>query len=197
MALDPSRAQLVSTQYRYETVEDAAIKAQYPNAREIVLETSLESAAAKTLANSTFRQTGKEARTYEVVVRDRLLSADFMGGAPRYTADFGSRHPAPLAMGLDNDAGLISIDREGTWEFTGEVKIDGATVAGSVFLTAGLHKIAINGAVTYRSPAMIAVGSPPAALPDSLLRHPLNPTYTVIGATTRLRAGTTTLTVRT
>ncbi len=284
MALDPSRAQLVSTQYRYETVEDAAIKAQYPNAREIVLETSLESAAAKTLANSTFRQTGKEARTYEVVVRDRLLSADFMGGAPRYKIDFGSRHPAPLAMGLDltifdsagvtqhpddfaglkarttsapifakttiadintdfsgvalpNGAdqfaalftGFIMIDREGTWEFGvdgddavsveigstlvtgwygghGEVGDAGASHSGSIYLTAGLHRITFrheevaggnSARLGYRSPAMIASGTAMAIAPAAMFRRATDPTFTVIGATTRLRAGTTTLTVRT
>lgn len=283
MALDPTRAQLVSSAYRYTTVEDAAIKAQYPNAREIIIDTSLDKASAGDLASSTFGMTKNDSRTYEVVVRDRVLANDFLDGAPRYKVDFGSRHPAALAPGLDltifdslgvtdhptdyaglkarttyatpfNKAiapnintgfgeyalpnngdqfasiftGFVSIDTEGTWEFGVDgddavaVEIDGTVVAGwfdghgatgdygaghrgSIYLTKGLHRLVyrheeINGGnsamLGYRSPAMIAAGSPMVIAPPELFRRATDPTFTVIGATTRLRAGTTTLTVR-
>lgn len=283
MALDPTRAQLVSSAYRYKTIDDASIKAQYPNAREIVIDTSLDETSAGYLAQETFNSTKNASRTYEVVVRDRVMLDDFLDGAPRYKVDFGSRHPAALAMGLDltifdsagvtehptdfaglkarttyatpfNKAiapnintgfgeyalpnngdqfaslftGFVSIDTEGTWEFGVDgddavsVEIDGTVVAGwydghgasgdygaghrgSIYLTKGLHRLTfrheeINGGnsavLGYRSPAMIAAGSPMAIAPPKLFRRPTNPTFTVIAATTRLRAGTTTLTVR-
>ncbi|MHA0319067.1 PA14 domain-containing protein [Sphingomonas melonis] len=208
---------------------------------------------------------------------------DFLDGAPRYKVDFGSRHPAALAMGLDltifdsvgvtehptdfaglkarttaapiffkavasqistgfgeyslpNNGdqfaslftGFVSIDTEGTWEFgvdgddavsveIGDTLVSGyygghgstgdygASHRGSIYLTKGLHRLTFrheeidggNSAVLgYRSPAMIAAGSPMAIAPPELFRRPTNPTFTVIAATTRLRAGTTTLTVR-
>lgn len=195
MALDPTRAQLVSSAYRYKTIDDASIKAQYPNAREIVIDTSLDETSAGYLAQATFNSTKNASRTYEVVVRDRVLLDDFLDGAPRYKVDFGSRHPAALAMGAKDGTGLVAIDKEGTWEFS-NVIIGREAINGPIYLTAGLHAITITGAATYRSPAMISAGQAATALDDSRLRHPIDATYTVIGATTRLRAGTTTLTVR-
>lgn len=93
MALDPTRAALVTKEYRYSITEDSSIKALYPNASEIVLETSLDSTSGAALSSALFGVTSVYARQFEVVIEDVLFPEDFLVSPNRYVVNF-SRHPA-------------------------------------------------------------------------------------------------------
>lgn len=93
MAIDPTRAALVTQEYRYSTNEDPSIKAKFANAREIIISTNLDQAGGAALSSAIFNATKSYARAFEVTIEDVLYLEDFTGGAPRYTVSF-SRHPA-------------------------------------------------------------------------------------------------------
>lgn len=93
MAIDATRAALVTQEYRYRIVEDAAIKARHPAAKEVVIETNLPAGAGDTLATTLFNATSTFTTVFEVEVEGLFFAEDFLDGMPRYTLRF-DRHPA-------------------------------------------------------------------------------------------------------
>lgn len=92
MALDPARAALVMQEYRYSIVEDASIRAAYPNATEVVITTNRDLAGGSALAASLYAQTSGTARVYSVTIEDVLYAEDWITAPNRYTLSF-DRHP--------------------------------------------------------------------------------------------------------
>jgi hypothetical protein len=93
MAVDPARALLVTKQYRYKIIDNASIKALYPNADELIIETNLDEAGGNALASSLFNQTKDASKTFTLDIEGLIYAEDFIGGPNRYTVSF-SRHPA-------------------------------------------------------------------------------------------------------
>lgn len=97
MAVDPSRAALIVSEYRYAEAPGAAaaatIKATFDKAPVIEIATNLDSGGAQKLADEIAALSSVYARTFRVTIEDVLYPEDFTGGAPRYTLDF-ERHPS-------------------------------------------------------------------------------------------------------
>lgn len=92
MAVDPARASLVTQDYRYVAApapsKGAAIKAAYPLAPTIEIDTNLDQAGATALANDLANATDTFVRTFAVGIGDVLYTDDFTDGAPRWLLDF-------------------------------------------------------------------------------------------------------------
>ena len=89
MALDTNRALLVSKEYRYTIREDANIRARFPSASEIIIDTNLDEAAANTFADALFAaasSTKLTAFTFEIA--QLLYPEDFTVSPPRFTLSF-------------------------------------------------------------------------------------------------------------
>ena len=90
--LDPARAALVVKEYRYATMPSSAagatIKARYPNARVIELDTNLDATGGLALATDIAGMTSTFARTFTFDLDGVYFPEDFQDGAPRHTLDF-------------------------------------------------------------------------------------------------------------
>lgn len=87
MALDPTRAARSTREFEYETVQDFDVRAAHPQAREIMLNTQLDEAAAATLAQNIFDETSSMARVFEVVIQGAVPVEAFDLSPPTYTLD--------------------------------------------------------------------------------------------------------------
>ena len=85
MPLDPARATFVSHEYRYAEKFDSTVKALYPDARLIEINTNLSAASADALATSYLNDQKTSAIALEVTVDGALNLSDFMTGPNRYT----------------------------------------------------------------------------------------------------------------
>lgn len=84
MAL-PALAAFVMQPYRYESDEDATIKATYKNAEEMIFETNLDGTTAAALATKIFNVVSGFAEAYSVTVEGVYTSDMFEGGPPLWT----------------------------------------------------------------------------------------------------------------
>ncbi|RZF61213.1 hypothetical protein EWE75_18655 [Sphingomonas populi] len=80
-------------EYRYTIVEDASIKALYPAAIEIEVDTNLDASGGAALASSLWGQTNSIARQFDVEIEDVLYLDDFLTSPNRYVVSF-DKHPA-------------------------------------------------------------------------------------------------------
>lgn len=88
MSLDPTRAAFVQKDYRYKTAEDLSVKANYPHAKEVTLNTQLDEASATSMATDLLDdlKVGKSVISLEVA---EVISSDTLTGElTRYSATF-------------------------------------------------------------------------------------------------------------
>ena len=104
VTLNPARATFVQREFRYETVEDLAIKAVYPNAQEIKVDTQLSVASAATLATAIFNESKKSALVFEVEYEGIFELSDLDGSKLHYTLD------APFYQTDGRTFKLVSVD---------------------------------------------------------------------------------------
>lgn len=83
----PARAAFVMQEYRYESDEDTDIKATYPNAVELVIETELSLSVAATIGAKVFDVVKTFAEAYEVVVEGVYTPEILDGTPPQFTLD--------------------------------------------------------------------------------------------------------------
>lgn len=93
MALNAARAALVLREYRYAIAQDATVKARFPEAREVVIETNLDENGGATLANSVMSLTKTLPKVYDIPIVGILFLEDFTNGPARYTVTL-QHHPA-------------------------------------------------------------------------------------------------------
>ena len=86
--LDPTRAAFASQEFRFETAEDLSVKANYPNAVELVIDTQLAAASAATLASTMLAATKTHALAFEVEIDGVLNLNDFDTTVNHYTVSF-------------------------------------------------------------------------------------------------------------
>ena len=87
MPIDFNRASFVQRSHRYETVEDLSIRATYPSARELTLDTNLTAPDANAIATALFNDNSRPALAYRVVVEGTIPLDSIEGGTLRWTLD--------------------------------------------------------------------------------------------------------------
>lgn len=87
MAIDPTRAAFVKSEYRFETSEDTSIQATFPLAREIVMESNLDGDDAQALADTYFDEESTLKQVYQFGVERTFTLDDFADGPPLFQVE--------------------------------------------------------------------------------------------------------------
>ncbi len=87
-SLDTTRVAFVKQPYRYQIVSDAAVKADFPNAQEIQIDTNLAASDASALATTYFNLIKTFPQVYEVEIEAAIHLEDFVTTVPHYTVSF-------------------------------------------------------------------------------------------------------------
>lgn len=83
MPLDPARASFVSQSHRYEVVTLPLVKAKYPGALELTIDTQLSAASAAALAGSISAEAQNASTTFTLMIQEYWSPDLFAGGVPR------------------------------------------------------------------------------------------------------------------
>lgn len=81
----PAGAAFVLQPFRYESEEDTAIRAKYPNAEEAIFETTLGQESLQGIVTKIFDVVSGFSEAYEVSVVGTYTSDMFDGGVPHWT----------------------------------------------------------------------------------------------------------------
>ncbi|KKI22404.1 hypothetical protein [Sphingomonas sp. Ag1] len=121
MAIDPDRGSFVKEEYRYEVAKDDAVTAVQPNARKITLQTNLDLAAAKVLADEILAEHKSVAQAYRVTLQgvDNVTMADLIDSPPTFACVF----PDWPVQQTDTLRSITIVTDYGT--FTQEITIKG------------------------------------------------------------------------
>ena len=85
MPVDPNRASFVQQEFRFEEADDLNVRAVYPTARSLTLNTNLTNpAVAAALANAIFAEARKPASAFKVEVEGFIQIDTLNGGPLRY-----------------------------------------------------------------------------------------------------------------
>jgi|GEM_PF-5199196 len=122
MALDPERASFLLVEYRRSRAVSAAVRADYPNARDIVLDTNIATVAgADSLSAQLLDLLDAPARVFEVMVQsvDAADLSQFDGtppvfalAAPRF-AITAATQLLPAAVEIDHAGGTSRLTLRG------------------------------------------------------------------------------------
>lgn len=86
--LDPTRATFVKREHRFIKAEDSTVKARFPNARKITLQTQLGEADASALASAYLAETKDHAQAYTVEIDGIWTTSDLVGDVKRFQCYF-------------------------------------------------------------------------------------------------------------